>query len=472
MREREEKVELDREIVRGVCIDHAGAFIRDDAVWAEEINGDYRVSMSIADVATLVPPHSSLDNLAQERGFTRYGTNGTGTRHMLPEEVIRAASLTRREHNTITVAVTLDGATFDIKETRVMPSFLKNERGLSFERVDQITADGEDPQSERFREWGFLAERLRAHRRNGAAIILDRFNEVRKFDWPSPEETYAKWLSYASRSISRRIVSEFVTLGGNALALWCRERGLPVLYRNHTASISATERTMVLGDIDRAYAGDLSPAEFEALEMRVAAIYGWAFYSPSPMGHGVINMLYIHYSSPMRRYADLLVQQALHSKFRGDRHVRTDRELILISQYINAMRREAFIGQYPKVHNRLKQGSAHRSSLSFIVGLGATAALPPRFDEEEAVDHEPPEPESEAEKALDTYTRAQGLCPPRYSVSRSQYDPRQFRCRVCTNVPFDSTEINAIAYAASASESRSRAASTLLTKLVLNLSKP
>lgn len=544
--------------------------MRDDAIWAEETDGVYRVSVSIADVAALVVPFSGIDQRAYQRGFTHY--KGAGTELMLPEGVIRSAILGRREQRAITVIVTL-GHALDIKETRVVPSLLKNVGNLSFEDADRIGAGCIHPLAHELRLMRDLTERLRSRRRSSGALILDRLDDGCE---DSTEKAYTKWLLHTRALSSNRIVEEFILLASNALALWCLERGVPILYRNHTTKIREKQRERLLRDIDRAYAGDMPPPEFKSLHMRVRMLYHKAYYGPLPEGHGALNMLHTHWSSPLHRYPDLLVHQAIQAELRGEQHVRTNRVLTSIASHINVIKRELNIEQYQKEYYRADYKTARRSRAVFIRELRFRAREEPwlddilkwnlylrtrsgndsemaycvlifarcggilwrsakrdvlrslaersrsvrsvferahvelrwplpiietkedaqgRFmgvarielpgenfaavsewlpDKELAMDEAvfsllgivSKLPDSAAEENLGRYCSACGLRAPRYSVSQCTEGSRPSRCIARTSAPHRKIGVVGVAYAAEDAEARSRAANTLLTRLI------
>ena len=365
---------MEREIVQGVCIDQKGTRIRDDAIWGEEARGAYRVSVSIADVAALVPQNSDIARRAYERGFTRY--NESGSEPMLPEEVLRAASLGVPEQHAITISVDL-GDQLELKEIRVVPSLLKNVGSLSFEEADRMLSENKSPLCGRLREWSRLAERLRARRRSGGAIILDPLGDDPKY---SLEEGCARWLIHTRTMSSNRMVEEFVLLASNALALWCRERSVPILYLNHTDPMEGEERARLLRDIDRAYAGDLSPGELNRLQKHVATMFHEAYYSPVPERHSALNMLHTHVSSPMRRYADLVVHQVLACDFFGKEQPYTEPQLKQIASHLNALRREIPFASNGKAYDALGQ-RARKSTTRFIRELRFAAEEEPWLDE-------------------------------------------------------------------------------------------
>jgi ribonuclease R len=332
---------VQRQIVNGICIDNQFTRYRDDAIWAESVGEYHVVSVSIADVTELVAPGSSADEEASRRGFTLYGAHsGSGPQFMLPEHILSAASLESSGRPTTTITLVLGGALETIS-CRVFPSVLRQRGRLSFAEADEALVDESHPLNSRLYLCGLLAEKLRARRRQKGAIVLDRLDLERY----SLERASEEWHKHAHHVCAEHIVEEFILLAGGALARWCLEQNIPVLFRNLTKPIGASEKERLLRDIDRAYREALTPEELLALQYRVETISAAAYYSPYPADHAVLRRLHIRYSSPLRRYADLVNHQQIARALRGETPGRSERQLLSIAHQVNAREAEWRGGQ-------------------------------------------------------------------------------------------------------------------------------
>jgi len=291
-----------------VMIDRPGSVDRDDAIGIERVGDGWRLTVYVADVASGVAPGSAADREAFTRRESAYG-GWRGTQKMLPGPV--EARLTLAEGRpcaaiAIRVHVLPDGQAGRVDVERATVSSLV---ALSHSQAAEAVRDRAHPLHEVLREAAAVSEVLLARRRQqGALALYDLLS-----GWATSEDGVVVRLASYERTIGYKIVQECMIAANTALASWAAQRDLPLLFRNHAAGRVAAPRQTLLDDLDVAFA-DGSAARLEALRERTLMTLKAAEYAPFMGGHWGLNLPgYLHATSPLRRYADLVVQRVISS---------------------------------------------------------------------------------------------------------------------------------------------------------------
>jgi exoribonuclease-2 len=277
-----DEARLDLTHLPAFAIDDEGNQDPDDAV---SIDGE-RVWVHVADVAALVSPDSELDREARARGANLYLPEGIV--NMLPAPITEQLGLGL---NAISPALSFgircadDGTLTDIE---IRPTLIRATR-LSYAEAEQRL--GEEP----FVRLAAVAERYRTRRAaNGAAGIDLPEVSVRLEDGDI-------LIRPIDRHGSRAMVTDLMLMAGEAAARFCGERGLPIPY--------ATQ----------------PPPEQVRQPEGMAAMYAYRRqFKPSrtavePGPHFGLGLdRYARATSPLRRYADLLVHQQIRALLCGD----------------------------------------------------------------------------------------------------------------------------------------------------------
>ncbi|WPL17601.1 Ribonuclease R [Thiorhodovibrio winogradskyi] len=277
-----EEPRLDLTALPAYAIDDAGNQDPDDAI---SLDGD-RVWVHVADVAALVTPGSELDLEARARGATLYLPEGAIT--MLPEAATAALGMGLKE---ISPALSFgfrcdeQGELHDID---VRPSWVRVER-LSYGETEQRLSE------EPFASLSRLVERFRARRaaNQAARIDLPEVN-LRLSDGQVIIEPMV-------RLAARELVTDAMLMAGEATARLCQEREIAI-----------------------PFAVQPPPERIEQPESLSGMHAYRRFFKPSrttvePGAHFGLGLpLYTRTTSPLRRYADLLVHQQLRAHLRGE----------------------------------------------------------------------------------------------------------------------------------------------------------
>src|SRR5881296_2068675 len=306
-----------------VTIDPDDARDFDDAIQVEKTNSGWRLSVHIADVAAYVAPASALDREARGRGNSVYLPDRVIP--MLPERLSNGVcslnpGVDRLAHSAF-IHFDKHG---NVKSARFARSVIRSAHRLTYKQAYAIlTAAPGDQLGERLHLAWELAALLRQRRFEHGALDLD-FPEVKV--WVDKDGHPAK-LERVENDKSHQLVEEFMLAANEAVARELKKRAVPTIYRIHEnpdPEKLAEFREFVLGfnysvgdvthraELQRLLAAIRGKPEEQALKVGLLKSLKRARYSPQPLGHyGLAKTNYLHFTSPIRRYADLVVHRGL-----------------------------------------------------------------------------------------------------------------------------------------------------------------
>jgi ribonuclease R len=322
-----------------VTIDGENARDFDDAVSVQkEGRGAIRLWVSIADVSHYVRPGSPLDREAYLRGTSVYFPDRCIP--MLPEELSNGiCSLNPYlDRLTVTAEILFDKAGA-IMESSFYPSIIRSSARLTYTAVKKILSDN-DPQLTD--TYSALLEDLKLMETLALCLMEKRKKRGSiDFDLPEPEiildlqgETLA--IIRAERNLAHRIIEEFMLAANEAVASFIEARNIPSLYRVHEPpdplKIHDFREFIYNFGYEFSMTGDkIRPGEFQRLleqaegkpeERMINEVLlrcmKQARYSAENLGHfGLSASCYTHFTSPIRRYPDLVVHRILKEAIKG-----------------------------------------------------------------------------------------------------------------------------------------------------------
>ena len=262
-----------------VSIDDEETLDIDDALSCEPLpDGGMRVRIYIALVADLVAKGAALDQEAAARASTAYLPEATV--RMLPDELsCDRASLLAGVARSVLVTEARLSAEGELLDSRLYPASVKVARRLTYDQADQLLADDESGAqwpAAMLKQLQEMASQLRERRRRaGAATFQRRETKVRVRG-----DTIEIQL-FQQSSPSRLLVAEFMVLSNYVAARFAANHNVPIIYRVQPGS-----------------GGDFS------MQRPRLSLY--------PEFHGGVGLdYYAQLSSPIRRYADLVLQRQL-----------------------------------------------------------------------------------------------------------------------------------------------------------------
>jgi ribonuclease R len=317
-----------------VTIDPPDAKDHDDAVHAQpdpdpRNPGGHIVSVAIADVAHYVRPGTALDREALERGNSVYFPDRVVP--MLPERISNDLCSLRPLEDRPALAVRMiigaDGRKRSHTFHRIM---IRSAARLHYEQAQLAISGRTDEITEP------LVEKILAPLYGAYRAVLHARAERGPLDLELPERKIllksdgtVDRIVVPQRLESHRLIEEFMILANVAAAETCERAHVPLIYRVHDEpspeKLNALREFLTTIDISLPKAGALRPDAFNNILQRVKGLeverlvnevvlrsQAQAEYSPENFGHFGLNLRrYAHFTSPIRRYADLVVHRAL-----------------------------------------------------------------------------------------------------------------------------------------------------------------
>ncbi|MBW2470911.1 MAG: ribonuclease R [Deltaproteobacteria bacterium] len=326
----DDKARLDLRAVPHMTIDGETARDFDDAVAVEKIAGGWRLYVSIADVSYYVKPGSALDREAYERGTSVYFPNRVVP--MLPERLANnLCSLVPRVARPAFTAI----IEFDRQGKRLTKKFAKSiivsRHRLTYTIVKQILVDRDKLLAAKYDD---IFTQLQEMAQLAAVLEKKRFERGSiGFSIPEAEvlmndENQITDVIRAERNMAHKLIEEFMLAANEAVAAQLSDSNIPTLYRIHESPDDMkvrefTKFARTLGLHLSANGGspkwfgkvlakvDGTPKEYIVNNILLRTMQR-ARYSPENVGHfGLAATYYTHFTSPIRRYPDLLVHRNL-----------------------------------------------------------------------------------------------------------------------------------------------------------------
>ncbi len=338
-----------------VTIDPDDARDFDDAIHVERLpGGEWELGVHIADVSAYVTPGSALDREALRRGNSVYLPDRVIP--MLPERLSNGIcslnpDVVRLTHS-VFLRFTKSGAP---RHARFARTVIRSARRLTYKEAYAILQQSpNDELSRRLHAAWELAAKLRHRRFAHGSLDLD-FPEVKVIvdrKTGRPER-----LERVENDESHQLIEEFMLAANEAVAFELKNRLTPTIYRVHEdpdPERLAEYREMVLSygfkvgdlsnrkELQRLIEAVRGKPEEQALKIGLLKSLKRARYATQPLGHyGLAKTNYTHFTSPIRRYADLIVHRTLadHGGKRSAR--RSAGELTNIAEHISTTERIA-----------------------------------------------------------------------------------------------------------------------------------
>ena len=323
-----------------ITIDGETARDFDDAVFAEQQGKGWRLVVAIADVSFYVKPQDALDKCAFERGNSVYFPRRVIP--MLPEALSNGLCSLNPEVERLCMVcdMQVDGAGV-VKQFKFYPSVMRSKARMTYNQVFEIL---QNPVAELALEYAWLVPHLNdlysvyqlmlSQREKRGAIEFETtetimmFNEQGKIDEIVP----------SFRNEAHKLIEECMLAANVCAADFLAAHEHPALYRVHegpTPEKLEALRTFMgefgfgVGGGDSPHAKDYGKLidrirerpDAQLLQTVLLRSMQQAVYSPDNLGHfGLAYEAYAHFTSPIRRYPDLLIHRAIKAVLNGDRY--------------------------------------------------------------------------------------------------------------------------------------------------------
>ncbi|MEG0314837.1 MAG: ribonuclease R [Erysipelotrichaceae bacterium] len=314
-----------------ITVDSEEAKDLDDAISVEKIEHGYRLGVHIADVSYYVTKGTKVDEEAYKRGTSVYVVDRVVP--MLPQILSNGMCSLNPKVERLTLSAMMDlDMSGNMMDYKIVPSFIKTTERMSYNKVNEIIAKDETA----LKEYPHLIE-LIDNMVACAKIIRDRRISLGNIDF---DKTEAKIIVNAkgkpidivpvTRGLAELIIEDFMIAANECVAAHVSKAELPSIYRVHEtpdpermrdfAALTGLLGHKLLGDVN-----DIKPIDCQRLLTEVKGLPEYqvistsllrsmakARYDDKCLGHFGLGLeYYTHFTSPIRRYPDLIVHRML-----------------------------------------------------------------------------------------------------------------------------------------------------------------
>jgi ribonuclease R len=353
--------------VTTVTIDGEHARDFDDAITIERLeNGNYWLGVHIADVAHYVPEGGALDEEAYDRATSVYFPERAV--HMFPSDLSTGlCSLNPHVDRLVQSCLMEIDPRGSVVRYELHDGVIHSNARMTYTDVNAILTDRDGPTIDRYREFVPMFEVMRE-----LFEVLNRRRRRRgsiDFDLKEPEivlddEGMVEEIIAVERNVAHRIIEEFMLVANETVAAHLDEHDVPTLYRVHEEPDPLKidefdEFISTLGYSLGKSSSEVSPRDFQKLVERMRGTpeekpiaflmlrtMQKARYDASNLGHfGLAAESYTHFTSPIRRYPDLVVHRTLresrHGRMSEDRKSELTDDLPEVARHTSERERRA-----------------------------------------------------------------------------------------------------------------------------------
>jgi ribonuclease R len=322
-----------------VTIDGEHARDFDDAITLERLpNGNYWLGVHIADVSHYVPEGGALDEEAYERGTSVYFPERAV--HMFPTELATGlCSLNPNVDRLVQSCLMEIDRRGDVVRYEMHDGVIHSNARMTYTAVNAILTEQDPSTIEQYRHLVPMFETMRElfeilyqRRRRRGSIDFD----LKEPEIVLDDEGMVEEITALERNVAHRIIEEFMLVANETVAEHLDEHDVPTLFRIHEQpdplKVEEFEEFIATLGYSLGAAPDaVKPRHFQRLVERIAGTpeerpiaflmlrtMQKARYDPSNQGHfGLAAGSYTHFTSPIRRYPDLVVHRSLRESRRG-----------------------------------------------------------------------------------------------------------------------------------------------------------
>lgn len=394
-----------------VTIDGADARDFDDAVYCERVDKGWRLLVAIADVSAYVMPGTALDESAYERGTSVYFPQQVIP--MLPEVLSNGLCSINPDVDRLCMVCEMHiGPRGAIKRYRFFEGLMRSHARLTYDEVAAIVVDKDEKLRDKrqavvphLEELHRLYKALLGDRNRRGAINFETSETYFEFD----EQRKIEDIVPLQRNDAHKMIEECMIAANVSAARFTKKHKIPTLYRVHDGpteeKIEAlreflSEFGLTLGGGDKPTPKDFSLVlkqiegrpDRELIQTVMLRSMSQAVYSPDgETGHfGLARADYAHFTSPIRRYPDLLLHRAIRHLVRGNKvgqFIYNHDEMVVKGEHCSMCERRADeatrdASDWLKCEYMLdKVGHTFSGTVSAVTGFGLFIALDDIFIE-------------------------------------------------------------------------------------------
>ncbi|MDJ0904175.1 MAG: RNB domain-containing ribonuclease [Xenococcus sp. MO_188.B8] len=309
-----------RKIVKGFTIDNQTSRDLDDAIWVETQGDCAVVQVHIADPTEVIPLDSPLDKGIRKRISSLYLPGGTIP--MIPAELSESqlSLLEGAPKLSITVEVKLNRMG-EIESVEVFESCFISLAKLSYEQAEAIAQDLEHELYLPLNQAQLWAKILNYQRRKQGALA-----GIIKGQFYLDEDGSLNEITYKSQVL----VAEYMILANLAVGSWLEKNSVLGIYRNHLPQEG----------VEKEAVKQLLSESSTELPAQLGHLLNKANYGRESRGHYALAVPhYLHFTSPLRRWADFLVHRCLKAYLKGESMPYSSAEIDQFAEEINEFQR-------------------------------------------------------------------------------------------------------------------------------------
>ncbi len=315
-----------------VTIDGPDAKDFDDAVYVEHSDAGFCLYVAIADVSHYVAQGSLIDLDARKRSTSVYFPRLVCP--MLPEELSSGICSLKPDQDRLVVVVKIElDREARVAASQFMTGVIHSKKRLTYSEVDELLDAARADDEAKLPPGTFdslinlklLTKVLLKNRHDRGALEINARESAFVFD----DSDRVSVIETQKRFFSSRMIEEAMLCANVAAAEFLKANKEPFLYRAHpepdSAKIIKLEEFLVSLDFDLKISSRPTPSDFlsildasrdhpaaESIQSAVLRTMNQARYTPTPTGHfGLAYQSYAHFTSPIRRYPDLMVHRAI-----------------------------------------------------------------------------------------------------------------------------------------------------------------
>lgn len=375
--EKEKREETRRDLTKLpiITIDGDDAKDLDDAVYVEKLeNGNFKLIVAIADVAHYVKFNSKLDLEARERGNSVYLVDRVLP--MFPKEISNGLCSLNEKENKMTFSceaeIDING---NVVNSDIYKSVIKSIHRMTYSNVNKIL-DGDENLAEKYsdiRKMLFEMQEL-------SKILRDKKYKRGSIDFELPEikvvlndEGTIQEIGQRERGEGEKIIEDFMIVANEVVAERIFWLEIPSVYRTHEKptreSIASLNETLAKFGYKIPNLDNIHPKQFQEIiensrkkeinmlvHKMILMALKQARYTVENVGHfGLASKIYTHFTSPIRRYSDLMVHRILANIISGknDRYAISEDELNTICSHISKTERVAMKAEEESIRIKL-----------------------------------------------------------------------------------------------------------------------
>jgi ribonuclease R len=333
-----------------VTIDGENARDFDDAVYVRRQGAVFELYVSIADVSAYVAPETALDREAHARATSVYFPDRAIP--MLPEALSNGICSLNPNEDRLTKTVCIEfNARGEVLRSHFFNSVIRSHQRMTYTNVRRILVDCDFEVLERYKD---LVDQFKLMEE--LALLIYEQRRARgnlDFDLPEAEivldiQGMPENIVRAERNIAHRIIEEFMIAANEAVARHLTEKNLPFLYRVHEGPDPDALEALAPFLLSLGYRLPLKREKIAPLEIQkllesargepeervlnrvLLRSMKQAVYQPENIGHfGLASACYTHFTSPIRRYPDLIVHRMFDRALHGEKLKPNEREDLL-----------------------------------------------------------------------------------------------------------------------------------------------